>query len=444
MTETLCFIANKNLPIPDEIGSFKQLEELLISCPQAQNARSKPTKFPALKAAIDSYETYATTSGFPEFNFSSDLLPFIIQCARREQDGHRGFHILKAGYSDSVSYSAATAVGMLANAFFLNLVSAGRDSVVASRAPDVGSVDLVGLYSKENGPSALIATQRLVCLVSYFHQCSATQQSVLASREIIVERLVTKATQSGGIFDDLALRNKLVKKDACRIYTGSMEESSAGAFVDFANRRLHIHSIIPSCTQEEVLFTVCPEAYLAILFCETMADNEAITLRNVKRWCAFSGYGNTFRFTGPYVPPQGSADAITVLAIDAVSRDHLGQTSVQRDVRKAYLAFSSVPAGTKIVTGHWGCGCFGGNKTHKFLQQVCAATMADRFLDYCVYEDAYLESRFIEILNKVEEKNMTIADVYTKLLLVKSKIDYEAFVGRALGLEGAKRSCILV
>ena len=40
-----------------------------------------------------------------------------------------------------------------------------------------------------------------------------------------------------------------------------MEEPEAEAFVDFANRDLHIHQVIPSATQEEVLFSCCPEAF---------------------------------------------------------------------------------------------------------------------------------------------------------------------------------------
>ena len=41
-----------------------------------------------------------------------------------------------------------------------------------------------------------------------------------------------------------------------------LEELGSEAFVDFANQDLHIHCVIPSATQEEVLFSCCPEAFV--------------------------------------------------------------------------------------------------------------------------------------------------------------------------------------
>nr|GAT59127.1 predicted protein [Mycena chlorophos] len=53
--------------------------------------------------------------------------------------------------------------------------------------------------------------------------------------------------------------------------------------------------------------------------------------------------------------------------------------TVDRELRKAYTAFASSPlalAYEVIITGHWGCGAFGGNKHVKAAIQWCAASLA--------------------------------------------------------------------
>jgi hypothetical protein len=62
----------------------------------------------------------------------------------------------------------------------------------------------------------------------------------------------------------------------------SIEDTDAYYQVDFANKYLHIHQIIPSCTQEEVMFSVRPECYLGIIICDVMLDHEAIIISGAK------------------------------------------------------------------------------------------------------------------------------------------------------------------
>lgn len=48
--------------------------------------------------------------------------------------------------------------------------------------------------------------------------------------------------------------------------------------VNFANRNFQTRKIIPSCTQEEVLFCVKPELYTAIFICQRVYQNEIIVI----------------------------------------------------------------------------------------------------------------------------------------------------------------------
>lgn len=63
-------------------------------------------------------------------------------------------------------------------------------------------------------------------------------------------------------------------------------------------------------------------------------------------------------------------------------------------------------------SGHWGCGAFGGDKVHKFLQQVLAATVANVELDYSTFKDKECAEKFQKILAEIDAKRMTVATAY--------------------------------
>lgn len=200
--------------------------------------------------------------------------------------------------------------------------------------PPVGNLDLLGIYSTdlEEGLG------RVLGLLSYFAQSSSADD-----REIVLERIHTSAY--GKIEGSLKISKTNFHVDAKR-----MEDFNAKGFTDFANKFLQIHQIIPSATQEEVLFTACPELFVAMLYSPEMKDDEVIVIRNVRRFVEYKGYLATFEFAGAFASPQPIID---VLAIDAVHRNHFSKQSVDRDIAKAFTAFSAIDPSESIVTGHW-------------------------------------------------------------------------------------------
>jgi poly(ADP-ribose) glycohydrolase len=185
-----------------------------------------------------------------------------------------------------------------------------------------------------------------------------------------------------------------------------MEESD-GVFVDFANRQLHIGEIIPSLTQEEVLFSVAPECFVTLLFVETLADNECMLFRNVRRYSTYSGYLDTFRFTGFH----NTREPMTVLAIDASMGMHFERNNLLRDLSKAYVGFRSCRPSTFISTGGFGTGAFGGDHHLKFLQQTCAATVAQCSLDYSTFKKDVLAKEFQYLLQRLHSKRISIGEL---------------------------------
>jgi poly(ADP-ribose) glycohydrolase len=135
---------------------------------------------------------------------------------------------------------------------------------------------------------------------------------------------------------------------------GGIEEAIGALQVDFANKFLGGGVLHGGCVQEEIRFAVCPEAYVAMIFCEVMLDNEAIIMTGLEQWCKYKGYGYKMEFDGDYIDPAPkSIDGTTLtslVAIDAINFSgsrgraisfQYSEASVLRELNKAYIGFLS-------------------------------------------------------------------------------------------------------
>ena len=168
--------------------------------------------------------------------------------------------------------------------------------------------------------------------------------------------------------------------------------------------RIQIYFFLVSC---------CPEAFISILLCETLLDDEIVILRGCKRFIDYTGYGDSFAYKGHY-HEQNPTYIQDILVIDACYSHHFTEKNIDRDLNKAWAAFEK-SKNEIIVTGNWGCGIFGGDFVFKFLQQLCAVMiLGDSFkrLDYSVYGDEELASKLKGILANLEKNKKTVADIY--------------------------------
>ncbi|KAI8910063.1 hypothetical protein DFJ77DRAFT_115607 [Powellomyces hirtus] len=396
-----------------------------------------PCSIAGLRSAIDRISTMHC--GVP---VQSQLIPQILAWARDERYAPTMDQKLllakdtttaapQSGIRQvSATVSARTARYILANAFFLN--------VEGSQRLQIGSLLLGSLYRS----TASAGIERLTCLLAYFAQeyLDDRRESEREDRNIIFERV---RITSAAIPAWSHLPDKVVT-DSIHLFENAMEDTGSRNIMDFANRRIHIHCIIPSATQEEVLFSCCPEAFVSLILYDTLEDDEVAVIRNVRRYVRYSGYLDTFRCEGffreghtavttqPHTGIQTqsqsgslrsavSADRIeTLLVADAVTGWHRQPRSVDRDLTKAYLVFRLALKGGKenaaVATGHWGCGIFGGDKMHKFAQQVCAATVAGVPLNYALFGDTELLKAFRTQLERWKESDATIRSIYATLL----------------------------
>jgi len=172
------------------------------------------------------------------------------------------------------------------------------------------------------------------------------------------------------------------------VHAGVMEDVEVNGFMNFANKNFGYGKIIPSTTQEEVLQVCHPEFNIGMLIYGQLAVNEAIVVRNVRRFSTFTPGG---KFSG-----RAPGDRrITILTADACLEDHFGEENNWRDVQKACLAFCDMGS---VSTGRWGCGAFGGDVQHKLLQQIIAARISGlEVLHFAAFHDAPLEASCREL-----------------------------------------------
>ncbi|ETV75383.1 hypothetical protein H257_10235 [Aphanomyces astaci] len=412
--------------------------------------------FPALQHAIHGYQDHFHA------DFYTTLWPRILEWAWTVPGTYAptGLSFTSPQVSSCGTYTSAkcnydtdVARYILANMFVLNK---------PQPAPECGNLDLYRLMnSQARCREEDVGAARLECLLAYFHTIAEEEQG----RTITIER-----RQWLGQAHELDASGHTLA--GVNLMETSMESAAdATRFVNFANQDLHIHRIIPSGTQEEVLFSCAPEAFVAIGLCPRMTSDQVIMIRNVRRFVEYTGYLSSFKF----LRLVGTRRVFDILSIDAVTRSHYTVASVDRDVRKATLAM--LPTDEKhgrggVVTGHWGCGVFGGNKTHKFIQQWVAASRANvPMLHYSVFGDVQLMNFLRQVEAAIRAREWTIDDVATRLLSNYSamcaaadkakadgyiwtllstmstpsrKVSYEEFIATEFGLEAVGCSNLLL
>lgn len=149
----------------------------------------------------------------------------------------------------------------------------------------------------------------------------------------------------------------------------------------------------------------CPEMNVGMLFYGVMDDDSVILTHNCRRFSQYTGYLTTFKYAGPVTPAGPILDFAkddpgfrnqSIITIDAVMEKHYHYKHNLRDTKKAYLGWRGVrewyarhntsnhtgeistSSSIHISTGRWGCGAFGGQVLHKYMQQLVALGLANR------------------------------------------------------------------
>jgi poly(ADP-ribose) glycohydrolase len=161
-----------------------------------------------------------------------------------------------------------------------------------------------------------------------------------------------------------------------------------GACVIMANKNPGFGS---SATQEEIHVGSTSEACIVSLLCPPLADTQVLVVRGAEPMVVIDGYGRGARLQRVLSNDEAKecGKGRTMLFMDALELDGYDTTTVsslpdllpgnvRRELQKAYCAFTSGDEKCRyplVVTGLWGCGAFGGDKSVKTLVQWCAAAL---------------------------------------------------------------------
>ena len=318
--------------------------------------------------------------------------------------------------------------------------------------------------------TSAVGAARIACQLAYFHAIVALHGDLQGLRELendpevgLRHRVVfQRISRSGeGAFPNWSVDesvilesgvNTVVISDDCRIE----DFAHADAHVDFANMQIHIGKIIPSATQEEVIFSIRPDLFPSIILFETLLDHEAVLVHGARRYCEYNGYAQSFRFKSlSSFPAPHEVEHIPIISvIDAHVNDgrEFAQAMCDRDLNKAFAGFGFLKPGQPhlplpndgceapvswptIATGGWGCGIFQGNQVLKFVQQLMAARVGKAELLYSTFGSTDRCNMLKTIAFKLAQKKVTVGSMH-RLILEYNELEETGNVSTRVGDDG--------
>jgi poly(ADP-ribose) glycohydrolase len=213
----------------------------------------------------------------------------------------------------------------------------------------------------------------------------------------------------------IKLKSNTLNDILCLKLNGSIGDDSE-IEIDFANKDIGFGI---TGTQEEMLFGSSPELCISMLFCDTLEENEGISITGARRVSLFNGYGLNVTLKSFLPIDHQTWRNRIVIAIDALDLSDYVENSFQKQIEpsnlkrelvKAYAGFSCV-LNKNISTGHWGCGAFNGDKSVKALIQILAAiASSNKLIFYCRGDTQFFE-RFSNL-----KKDIKPFDLWNNLL----------------------------
>jgi len=375
-----------------------------------------------LKAAIKSYFQDN------EESFFTDILPFIIEQALQLFDRAKGKYgeqilpLMVSGKARKEEVPKKLILSILSNDFFCNhkdfVSQLNLEQKEYTHLEEWCNVDWYWLYSFDSS----VSVNRIICFLAYFvfaKKAFETKSNYL-EKNVTVERIkfdIDKVKKSLSQCDNLFSENDI------NIHLKSMEEPEieTQSIVDFANMDFQTGQIIPSATQEEILFSTSPEMFIAMFMCQRIYENEIIVISGAYKLMEYEGYSNSFKFVKLNENVLGNTDKLNenILALDATMYDHYLSRNVIQDISKFYSACNFCKKKNEnpgISTGSWGCGAFGCDRAHKFLQQLICAKSNNVKLSFSTFGKEKYCNSLKELLKAVIKFKPKVSDLFNMII----------------------------
>ena len=393
-----------------------------------------------LKQAIKSYFKNN------EETFYIKLLPFIIEQSllieerAKQKYGEQTLPLMPSGKAMKELIPKILFLSIISNNFFCNhkdfINQLTEEQKKQTKIREWNIVNWYKLYNIDNRVESYVATQRIKCLIAFFDFAQRILESKNSyfDKDIIIERIIFNPDE---INKKLSECQNIFEKNDIFIHTNDMDNPgiSTQSLVNFANRNFQTGKIIPSATQEEVLFCVRPELFAAMYICQRVYANEIIIISNAYKLMDNTGYLNSFKFKclKENIFTYNDNDFLkndnkNILCLDATFMNHYSFKSVLQDFSKFYSACefcSEKNENAGISTGSWGCGAFFCDKAHKFLQQLICAKSQNIKLSYSTFGDQNYKDQLEKLLNAVIEFTPKVCDLYKLIIDFKGNTDKE-------------------
>ena len=395
----------------------------------------------SLNEAIKSY--YKTN----EKDFYTKVLPFIIDQAllleerAKEKYNEQTLPLMTTGKAMKVSIPKLLFLSIISNNFFCNHKDLDnqitKEQQLENEYP-FNEVDWYSLYIHSISKYVTVHIERIICFLAFFdfaYKIITEKKNNYFEKDIIVERLVFDFEE---IAKTLSQCENTFEESDVNIHIKDMDNPGikTQSLVNFANRNFQTGQIIPSATQEEVLFCVRPELYAAMMICQRVNVNEIVVVSNTYKIMENEGYLQSFKFTklkenffSEDLTSSYDNDNENILCLDATFSYHYSPKSVAQDISKFYSACnycSKKYENPGISTGSWGCGAFGCDKAHKFLQQLICAKANNVKLSFSTFGKEKYAKDLERLIKNVIKNKPRVCDLY-KLIVDFDGNDDEQF-----------------
>ena len=379
-----------------------------------------------------------------EEKFYKDILPFIIEQAllieerAKNKRGEQTLPLMPSGKAMKESIPKILFLSIISNNFFCNhkdvINQLNNEEKKKTKIKEWNIVNWYKLYNIDNRVESWVATQRIICLIAFFDFAKRILQSKnnYFDKDIIIERIIFNPDD---INKKLSECQNIIEEKDIFIHSNDMDNPGiyTQSLVNFANRNFQTGKIIPSATQEEVLFCVRPELFAAMFICQRVYENEIIIISNAYKLMDNTGYLNSFKFKCLKENIFSDYDFIkndneNILCLDATFMDHYSYKSVLQDFSKFYVACefcSKKNLNAGISTGSWGCGAFYCDKAHKFLQQLICAKANNIKLSYSTFGDEKYKKQLEKLLKAAIKYSPKVCDLYKLIIDFKGTRDKE-------------------
>jgi len=284
----------------------------------------------------------------------------------------------------------------LTRKYVASILSAAFFGIIIPQCPKTNRVLRLSRFFSQD------QIEPLLCIINYF---SCIAEDDFPFHEELVYKLNVLDSNITSV--DWAASNKpilhLLGADDKRTEDNPFEDIALVNFaIAYPGGMVHSEGKLLS---EEILYLERMELMVNIMLCDKMKDNEAIIVRQVKQYSNCEGQCVNFKFTG-----KGSMKCNEIVSIDASGAKENKWTYL-RDLNKAYSGFMC-QTNLPISTGDWGCSELCRDKKSKAVQQIIAASQADRQLYYHSYDDKSFSQEILSLNQSFVQNHLTVGKLF--------------------------------